>query len=48
MAGRPIGKSPTPNEGVQGATLFELMLVKINFLTRATRKLAKMQQNKFI
>ena len=27
MAGRPIGKTPTPNEGVRGATLFELMLV---------------------
>ena len=40
MAGRPIGKSPTPNEGVQGATLFELMLVKNKFPNASDKEIS--------
>ena len=45
MAGRPMVKTPAPNGGVWGATLFELMLANKYFLMREIRKLTKCSEN---
>ena len=41
MAGRPIKKTPTPNGGVRGATLFELMLVKNKFPNASDKEISE-------